>query len=103
MKRASYERIPNRKEMYKIIDMASGLRDKTILALLFQSGIRVNALTRLTVGMVRKQLEENKCPLRLRIRDEIDTKMQGYGIAYYDTFVVQECIELLARATNRQY
>ena len=37
VKRAAYEHIPNRKEMYKIIDMARGLRDKTILTLLFQS------------------------------------------------------------------
>ncbi len=95
VKRAAFEHIPSRNEMWKIIDMAKTLRDKAIFCLLFQSGIRLNALQRLTVGIVKKQLEKGNIPLRLRITDEIDTKMQGYGIAFYDTFVGQECINLL--------
>lgn len=96
-KKAAYEHVPTKKEFYEIVDMVTNLRDRTIDLVLFQSGIRVNAICRLTYGMVRQQLQENKTPLRLRITDEIDTKLQGYSIAFYDTFIGKETIEALKK------
>lgn len=96
-KKAAYEHVPTKKEVYEIVDMATSLRDRAILLILFQSGMRVNAVCRLTCGMVRRQLQENKVPLRLRITDEIDTKLQGYSIAFYDTFLQKEAVGALKK------
>lgn len=96
-KRAPYEHIPTKQEVCQIADMASSLRDRAIILVLFQSGIRVNALCSLTYWMVRKQLQENTTPLRLRITDEIDTKLRGYKIVFYDTFIGKEAVEALKK------
>jgi len=96
-KKAAYEHVPTKKGVYEIADMASNLRDRAIILVLFQSGIRVNAICRLTYGMVRRQLQENKVPLRLRITDEIDTKLRSYKIDFYDTFLQKEAIEALKK------
>ena len=96
-KRAAYEHIPTRKEVYEIADVASSLRNRAIILILFQSGIRVNALCRLTYEMVRRQLRENEVPIRIRITDEIDTKLRGYRIAFYDTFIGKEAVDVLRK------
>lgn len=96
-KKAAYEHIPTKREVYEIANVSSNLRNRAIVLVLFQSGMRVNALCRLTYGMVRKQLQPNKVPLRLRITDEIDTKLQGYSIAFYDTFLQKEAVEALRK------
>lgn len=96
-KKAAYERVPTKEEMYRIIDMATSMRDKAILLVLFQSGIRENALCSLKYGHVKRQLEKGKVPLRLRITPEIDSKIVGYGLDYYDTFLQYEAIEALGQ------
>ena len=95
-KKAGIEKIPNKVEVYRIIDMAGNLRDKAILEVLFQSGIRVNALSRLTYGMVEEQL--SKDIIDLKITSDIDEKLRGAGIDYYFTFLNGEAI-----ITLRQY
>lgn len=94
-KRLATEHIPSPDDVYKIVDCAKRLRDKAIFLVLFQSGIRVNGLCRLTYGMVRNQLEQRKTPLRLRITSEIDTKLEGYRLNFYDTFIGKEAIDVL--------
>lgn len=96
-KKTSYEHIPTKKEVYEIADMATNLRDRAIILVLFQSGIRVNALCSLNYGMVREQLQRGKIPLRLRITDQIDTKLRGYTIGFYDTFINKEAVEALKK------
>jgi len=39
-KKAAYEKIPSKEEVYRIVDMTSSLRDKAIFLTLFQTGIR---------------------------------------------------------------
>jgi integrase len=99
-KRLATEHIPTPSEIYDIVDEAGNLRNKTIILVLFQSGIRANALTRLTYGMVRYQLREGRIPLHLRITDEVDTKLRGYRLDFYDTFIGKEAFEMLARYCN---
>jgi integrase len=99
-KRLATEHIPTPAEVYDIVDEAKSLRDKAIILVLFQSGIRANALTRLTYGMVRNQLRDGKIPLHVRITDEIDTKLKGYRLDFYDTFIGKEAFEMLARYCN---
>jgi len=96
-KKISYEHVPTKKEVYEIADMATNLRDRAIILVLFQSGIRVNALCSLNYGMIRDQLQKGKVPLRLRITDQIDTKLRGYTIGFYDTFINEEAIETLKK------
>ena len=84
-KKATIEHIPSKEEIYRIVDMAGNLRDKAILLMLFRSGIRVNALIRLTLGMVGEQLSQEI--LTLRITSDIDTKLRGAGIPFYYTFL----------------
>jgi integrase len=95
-KKAALEHVPNRPEMYRIIDAAINLRDNTMLLMLFQSGIRENAVCHLKFKHVKDQLySEPKIPLRLRITDQIDTKLRGYIIDFYDTFLQGEAIQKL--------
>lgn len=95
-KKASIEHIPNKKEMFQIIDMASSLRDKAILLFLFQSGVRVNVLQHITYGDVEKQLDKDV--ITLKITEELDHKLRGRDIPFYYTFLNGEATETL-----RQY
>lgn len=84
-KKATFEHIPNKEEVYRIIDMAGNLRDRAILLTLFQSGIRSNALRRLTYGMVADQL--NQDIFTLKITSDVDEKLRGTDIPFYYTFI----------------
>jgi len=95
-KKAPYEKIPSKQEVYRIVDMASSLRDKTILLTLFQSGIRLNALCSLRYGDVQGQL--GKDIIMLKITRDIDDKLRGTNIPFYYTFINGEGAETL-----RQY
>jgi len=53
-KKAKYEKIPNKNEAYRIIDAATGLRDRAMFLLLLQSGCRLNVLLHLRVGKLCK-------------------------------------------------
>ena len=86
-KKATIEHIPSKEEIYRIVDMAGNLRDKAILLMLFRSGIRVNALIRLTYGMIEEQLSPSQEIVTLRITRDIDTKLSGAGIPFYYTFL----------------
>jgi len=94
--KAAREHVPNKPEMYRIIEAATNIRDKTMLLVLFQSGIRENALYHLRFKHVKDGLyPQPKIPLRLRIADKIDTKLRGYSIDFYDTFLQGEAVQEL--------
>jgi len=95
-KKASIEHIPNKKEIFQIIDMASSLRDKAILLFLFQSGVRVNVLQHMKYGDVQDQLDKDL--IVLKITGELDHKLRGRDIPFYYTFLNGEATETL-----RQY
>ena len=90
------EHIPNKKEMYQIIDMASSLRDKTLLLFLFQSGVRVNVLEHIQYSDVSDELEEEI--ITLKVTGRLDLKLRGRNIPFYYTFLNGEGAETL-----RQY
>lgn len=98
MKKVHIEHIPSKDEIYKMADSYAGVskRNKAIIVVLFQSGIRANALTRLTYGMVKDHLyPEINIPVPLKITNQIDTKLSGYGLGYYYTFLSKESAEAL--------
>lgn len=96
-KRAATEHVPSNEEVYLIAEHCTTLRDKTIVHVAFQSGIRINALCKLTYGMVRRQLKDGKVPLRLRITPDIDTKLRRSKVDFYDTFLNTEAVEMLQK------
>ena len=105
-KRAAKEHVPDKAEMYRIIDATTKIRDKTMFLILFQSGIRVGALCNLKFRDVRDQLyrpQGLKIPLRIRITDEIDTKLRGYSIPFYDTWIQGEAVEALKAYCDRYH
>jgi len=89
------EHIPDKLEMYQIIDMASSLRDKAILLFLFQSGVRVNVLEHITYGHVADQLQEEN--ITLKITGDLDHKLRSRDIPFYYTFLNGEGAETLRR------
>ncbi len=94
--KAAQEYVPSKSEMYQIIDAATTARDRAVLLVLFQSGIRVNALSSLRYKHVKDQLyPETKIPLTLKITDEIDSKLRGYDMPFYYTFLQGEAVEAL--------
>lgn len=95
-KKQATEHIPNKPEMYRIVDMASSLRDKSILLFLFQSGVRVNVLEHLTYGDIEDQLAEEI--ITLKVTGDLDHKLRGRDIPFYYTFLNGEGAETL-----RQY
>ena len=102
-KKAALEHVPTNEEVFQIADHCISLRDKAIVITLFQSGIRVNGLTRLKYGMIRKGLQKNEVPIRLRITDKIDTKLRRTRTGFYDTFIGSEAIELLRRYCEEEH
>lgn len=96
-KRAATEHVPTNEEVYLIAEHCTTLRDKTIVHVAFQSGIRINALCKLTYGMVRRQLKDGKVPLRLRITPDIDTKLRRSKVDFYNTFLNTEAVEMLQK------
>ena len=95
-KKAAVEHIPSKAEMYQIVDMTSSLRDKTMLLLLFQAGVRVNVLEHITYGDVAEQLDEET--IVLKITGKLDYKLRGRDIPFYYTFLNGE-----GSATLKQY
>ncbi len=94
-KKAALEHIPNKTEMYQLIDMASSLRDKAILLTLFQSGVRVNVIQHLTLKDVEDQL--GKDTIALKITGELDHKLRSRDIPFYFTFLNGEGVATLKR------
>jgi integrase len=94
-KKAALEHIPNKSEMYELIDMASSLRDKAILLTLFQSGVRVNVIQHLTLKDVADQLDKDT--IALKITGDLDHKLRSRDISYYFTFLNGEGVATLKR------
>jgi len=87
-KKAAYQVVPTKEEIYRMADVARKLRDKTLVLCAFQSGVRPSCLLNWTFGMVRKQLcPEIRVPVALKITREMVPKISGYGLDYYWTFV----------------
>jgi len=100
-KKVAYEAIPTKEQIYRMADAFKKqgkvrFRSRAIILCLFQSGVRVNCLLNWRVSMVREQLyPEIKFPLHLKITNAIDTKLSGYGLSHYYTFLQAEASQAL--------
>ena len=95
LQKAAKEHIPSKAEMYQIIDMATGLRNKGILFFLFCSGCRVNVTEHIRLKDVMESLDKDV--FTLKITPELDNKLAGRDIPFYYTFVNGEGAEVLKR------
>jgi len=95
-KKISVEVIPDKAEVYRMVDAAETMRNKAVLLCLFQSGVRVNCLCRWTYGMFKDQLyPEMQLPIRVKVTASLDTKLSGYGLSHYYTFLQAEAATAL--------
>jgi len=76
------------KELKRLLEWCSSLRDKTIVLFLFQSGISLAELCSLNYGDVARELEEGKIPLCLHIIREKEK------VEYY-TFLGKDAVDAL--------
>jgi integrase len=100
-KKVAVEIIPRKEQVHAMIAVVRGrsaraLRDRAIIHCLFKSGVRVNCLLNWKVSLVSSQVyPEVKAPVRLKITNMMDTKLSGYGLPYYYTFLDREAGEAL--------
>jgi len=100
-KKVAVEIIPRREQVHAMIAAVRGrsaraLRDRAIIHWPLKSGVRVNCLLNWKVGLVIGQLyPEVEAPIRLKITNTMDTKLSGYGLTYYYTFLDREAGEAL--------
>jgi len=101
-KKIATELIPTKDQVYAMANhirkksSPDRIRTKAIILCLFQSGVRVGCLCKWTVGMVRGQLYPTvRVPVYLKITNRMDTKLSGYGLDYYYTFLQREAAEAL--------
>jgi len=95
-KKAKFETIPTKEQAYRIIDVISNLRDRAMFLLAFQSGVRKNVLIHLNYGHIKDQLYPvAQIPLRLKITEDIDTKLRSYDLSHYYTFLQGEAVQAL--------
>lgn len=103
-KKAKFEVIPDKEQTYSIIDATFNLRDRAMFLLAFQSGVRKNVLWHLNYGHVKDQLyPEPQIPLRLKVTEDIDTKLASYGLAYYVSFLQGEAVQALKQYCDRYH
>lgn len=90
------EVIPDRDEVYGIAEASGTLRNRAAILCLFQSGVRVGCLCNWTYGMVAGGLyPEPRVPVPVRVTSGVDTKLSGYGLPYYYTFLAHEAAQAL--------
>jgi integrase len=101
-KKIAIELIPSKEQVYSMANYIrkknspDRIRTRAIFLCLFQSGVRVGCLCKWTIGMVRSQLYPTvKAPVYLKITNQLDTKLSGYGLDYYYTFLQHEATEAL--------
>jgi len=92
------ETIPTKEQVYAMASSGS-LRNRALILSLFQSGVRVNCLSRWKVSLVQSQLfPDIKIPVIIKVTPDLDTKLRGYELPYYPTFLQREAATAL-----RQY
>jgi len=98
---AKKEEIILRKEqIYAMADYAGSLRNRAIILCMYQSGLGVTALRNLNYGHVKKQLEKNRIPVRIRITSRIMQKASQ--VPFYTFFGAEACDSLKAYINERK-
>lgn len=94
------EFIPSKKQIYAMADCAGSPRNRAIILCMYQSGLKITALRNLNYGHVKKQLEKNRVPIRIRITSLINKKASQEP--FYTFFGVEACDALTAYINKRR-
>jgi integrase len=95
--RLTREYIPTKIEVYRMADSACSLRDRTIILMLYSSGLRNSTLRALRIKDVKDELLDGRDVIMLPIypeMKEVDASACKGGIPYY-TFLCQEGTQTL--------
>jgi len=96
------EHVPTPEEIYRMINESQKERDKALIAILYQTGLRLNAIQKLTLGMLRPYLyPEINAPIPIRVNENLDTKLRSSEIGYYFTFLARDGSEYLKNFTDQ--
>jgi len=95
-KKAAIQIVPTKEDIYRMADVAKKQRDKALILCAFQSGVRPSCLLNWNYGLVKRQLHpESRVPVALKITRALDSKIAGYGLDYYWTFLQAEAANAL--------
>jgi len=94
------EVIPSKGQVYTMADYAGSLRNRAIILCMYQSGLGITALRNLNYGHVKKQLEGNRIPIRIRITSRINEKASQ--MPFYTFFGAEACDALRAYINERK-
>ncbi|MFI5449051.1 MAG: tyrosine-type recombinase/integrase [Candidatus Bathyarchaeia archaeon] len=105
-KKAVDEKVPKTEDVYGLVDAADRvkgwrdplrkLRAKAMILCAFQSGVRPSCLTKWHYGLVKQYLyPELKYPIPLKITPRLDSKLEGYDLDFYYTFLGREAAQAL--------
>lgn len=89
-----------KEQVYAMADRASSLRNRAIILCIFQSGLGMKALQNLTYEDIKKQFEENRVPIRVRITSRINKKARQKP--FYTFFGTEACDALRAYINERK-
>ena len=81
--------ILRKEQIYAMADYAGSLRNRAIILCMYQSGLGMTALRNLNYGHVKKQLEKNRIPIRIRITSHI--RQKASQVPFYTFFGAEAC------------
>ena len=109
-KKVANQHVPIKSEIYRCVDavprkdIVQQSRSRAVILCLWQSGVRSSCLCSWKYGMFKDGLNPNEAPITLKIvanRDigvhdvGEDTKLSGYKLSHYFTFLNREAVEAL--------
>ncbi len=107
-KKVAKQHVPSKSEIYRVVDAVprkdpvQQSRSRATILCLWQSGVRSSCLCSWKYGMFKDKLNLSEAPLTIKIvanRDigthdvGEDTKLSGYKLSYYFTFLNREAVE----------
>ena len=98
------KKVPTHEEIWEMVDYALHLRDKAIIALSYNTGLKATPMSNLNVGDLRRQLEDFKenqtVPLILKINANIYPKRfqtNNNNRTWYPSLIDRDCAILLLK------
>jgi integrase len=88
--RSRVRRTPTRAEVGLMVKSCRGIRDKAIILFMFQSGVSLGDLRRVTYRLIRDELESGVEPVHIPMT-------RGKVMRRYDTFIGADTVEALKK------
>ncbi len=96
------EFIPSKEQVFAMADYAGSPRNRAIILCMFQSGLGITTIRNLNYGHVKKQLEKNRIPIRIRITSRITQKASQ--TSFYAFLGTEACdaLKIYIKERNRK-